>query len=306
MIAYTDKLTVVFREGLRRRRVTAVDDVTLEVHEGDFFALLGPNGAGKSTTLYCWLGLLRPTSGTARVFGQSARRGSPIFRDIAYLPEEPHYHDYLTVEEAVVYYAGLYGTPTPRGRITEVLERLGLAAARERRVAACSKGMKQKVGIAQCLLHQPKLVFLDEPMRGLDPVTVKEFRDVLVELNRSGVTIIMNSHMLSEVELVANRAAVLANGRLVAMDRLERLVRVQDEVYSIEVDRLDTVPNFFTTESSANGRLGGTIPATRLYEFMDLARMRGASVASCRLKQATLEEAFLALVDSANRRTGDV
>jgi len=302
VIAQAEALTVVFRQAWRRRRVTALDRLTLDVQEGDFFALLGPNGAGKSTTLYCWLGLLRPSSGAARVFGHNLRPGSAAFADIAYLPEEPHYHDYLTVEEAVVYYASLYARTPTRARVTEALERLGLADARDRRVASCSNGMKQKVGIAQCLLHKPKLLFLDEPMRGLDPVTVKEFRDVLIDLNRRGVTIVMNSHMLSEVELVANRAAILAEGRLVAVDTLDKLVRIERDVYSVEVDRLDAAPDFFTAQSSANGRQTGTIPAARLYDFMELVRATGASVTSCSLKKASLEESFVALIKGG---TGD-
>ena len=224
MIVQTDALTVTFRRGWRRTRVTALDRLTLDVREGDFFALLGPNGAGKSTTMYSILGLLHPTAGEARVFGQRLRPGCEAFRDVAYLPEEPHYHDYLTVEEAVTYYARLSGVRATPRQIGDVLERLELGTARSAPVATCSKGMKQKVGIAQCLLQQPRLLLLDEPMRGLDPVAVREFRDVLVELNRKGATVIMNSHMLSEVELVANRAAILVNGRLVALDDVAHLV----------------------------------------------------------------------------------
>jgi ABC-type multidrug transport system ATPase subunit len=212
-----EHLTVTFRDGWRR--VTrAVDDLTLSIREGEFFALLGPNGAGKSTTFYCMLGLLTPTSGSVRLFGRVPRPGAAIFGDVAYLPEEPHYHDYLTVEEAILYYVRLYGSLPPAKRVTEVLERLGLAAARRQRIARCSKGMKQKVGVAQCLLHEPRLLLLDEPMRGLDPVTVKEFREILRELNGRGVTVVMNSHLLAEVELVASRAAILDQGRLIAVD----------------------------------------------------------------------------------------
>ena len=228
MIVETEELTVVFRAGWSRRTLTALDRVNLSVREGDFFALLGPNGAGKSTALHCMLGLLRPNSGEARVFGRRLRLGCAELRDVAYLPEEPHYHDYLTVEEAVVYYARLSGLDARPQRIREVLERLDLAKVRSVRVAVCSKGMKQKVGIAHCLLQQPRLLLLDEPMRGLDPVATKDFRDALVELNRGGVTIVMNSHLLSEVELVANRAAILADGRLVAVDEVASLVGRDD------------------------------------------------------------------------------
>jgi ABC-2 type transport system ATP-binding protein len=229
VIVELDDLTVHFRSGWARRASTAVDHVSFDVREGDFFAMLGPNGAGKSTTFYCMLGLMRPTAGEARVFGRTLTAGCQAFRDIAYLPEEPHYHDYLTVEEAVTYYATLLGSAPSRAQVTDVLERLDLAKARSVRVAVCSKGMKQKVGIAQCLLHRPRLLLLDEPMRGLDPVAVKTFRDVLLDLHRQGATVVMNSHMLSEVELVATRAAVMADGRLVAVDDLDKLVRVDPD-----------------------------------------------------------------------------
>jgi ABC-2 type transport system ATP-binding protein len=229
VIVEIDDLSVVYRRGWTRKGFAALDHLNLVIREGDFFALLGPNGAGKSTTLYCILGLLHPTAGEARVFGRPLTFGCAAFRDIAYLPEEPHYHDYLKVEEAVTYYAGLYGArPSPQ-QLDDVLDRLDLGKARSTRVASCSKGMQQKVGIAQCLLHHPRLLLLDEPMRGLDPVTVKEFRDVLIDLNHRGVTIIMNSHMLSEVELVANRAALLADGRLVAVDDLAHFMHVDPD-----------------------------------------------------------------------------
>ena len=233
MIIEIDRLTVKFRQGWRRRTITAVDEVTLGIREGEVFALLGPNGAGKSTTLYCMLGLLRPTAGQVRLFGETPRPGCAALAHIAYLPEEPHYHDYLTVEEAVTYYVSLYGSRPPRERVAGVLDRLGLGRARDQRVASCSKGMKQKVGIAQCLLHQPKLLLLDEPMRGLDPVTVKDLRDVLIDLHRQGVTIVMNSHMLAEVQLIATRAAVLADGKLVGVDETPKSGTLEDWFFSV-------------------------------------------------------------------------
>ena len=220
-----DDLTVVFRHGWPRRTLTALEHLTLDIREGDFFAFIGPNGAGKSTALYCMLGLLRPTAGEVRVFGKRLAPGCAAFRDIAFLPEEPHYHDYLTVEEAIRYYARLSGSNPSAAEMTRLLDRLDLDRVRSTAVSSCSKGLKQKVGIAQCLLQQPKLVLVDEPMRGLDPVAVKDFRDVLVDLNRAGVTVVMNSHLLSEVELVATRVAILARGRLVAVDALDVLKR---------------------------------------------------------------------------------
>jgi ABC-2 type transport system ATP-binding protein len=225
MIVDVDGVSVVYGGGLRGGGRTALDHVSLHVEEGESFALIGPNGAGKSTLVYCLLGLLTPSSGSARVFGSVLEPGAAAFRDIAFVPEEPHYHDYLTVEEAVEYYAALSGEQPPPGRVTTVLAQLRLEKERKTRLRACSKGMKQKVGIARCLMHQPRLLILDEPMRGLDAVAVKDFRDVLIDLNRRGVTIVMNSHQLSEVEQLASRVAILAGGRVLAIKPIGELTR---------------------------------------------------------------------------------
>jgi ABC-type multidrug transport system ATPase subunit len=219
----TTNLTVTYRRAFRRAPFTAIDRLNLQIPEGEFFALLGENGAGKSTLMYCMLGLLRPTSGDVRVMGSTPKPGAAMFADIGYLPEEPHYHAYLTVGEAVSYYSALSGRPVAKERIDTLLERLGLQEHRNLLISRCSKGMKQKVGIAQCVLHTPRLLFLDEPMRGLDPSAVHLFRDLLLELNRGGSTIVMNSHLLSEVELVASRVAIIAKGRLLANDSVAAL-----------------------------------------------------------------------------------
>ena len=225
MIVDVDDVTVVYGDGFRKGGRKALDRVSLQIEEGESFALIGPNGAGKSTMVYCILGLLPPSSGSARVFGEVLEPGAAAFRDIAFVPEEPHYHDYLTVEEAVEYYASLHGEPPPPGRVTTVLTQLRLDTDRKKPLRVCSKGMKQKVGIARCLMHQPRLLILDEPMRGLDPVAVKDFRDVLIDLNRRGVTIVMNSHQLYEVEKLATRAAILDRGRVLAVKPLSELTR---------------------------------------------------------------------------------
>ena len=184
-----DDVAVTFRKGRLKGRIEALRGFSLEVGRGDIFALLGPNGAGKSTAMYSFLGLIKPEKGSIEVFGEAPEPGGEIFRRIAYLPEEPHYHLYLTVEEAVSFYASLYGGGITKGRIDEAIERVGLAEHRDLRLSKCSKGMKQKTGIAACLLNDPELVFLDEPTRGLDPIIVKEFRDILLEMNRGGTTI---------------------------------------------------------------------------------------------------------------------
>ncbi len=218
-------LTVEFgRRGFGRRPFRALDGLTLTVAPGDFLAIIGPNGSGKTTAIHCALGLRQPTSGTVEVFGQRLRAGTSAFRDLVYVPEEPVYHDYLTIEEVTRYYAGLHGRPVTDAALDDVFARLHLTSSRHTLLSACSKGMKQKVGLAQCLLQRPRLLVLDEPMRGLDPVAVREFRDVLAALHKDGVTVLMSSHVLPEVEQLATRVAILASGRLLSVDDLDTLI----------------------------------------------------------------------------------
>jgi ABC-2 type transport system ATP-binding protein len=289
-----ENVTVEFRKGVGRHRLRALDDLTIEIREGDFFALLGENGAGKSTAMYCLLGLLRPTAGRVTIRGESPRLGGPVYQDVGYLPEEPHYPGFLTVEEAVTYYARLSGSAAAAGRIGELLDWLGLAEFRRMRVDKCSKGMKQKIGMVQCLLHEPKVLFLDEPMRGLDPLAVRQFRDRLVKLNRSGVTIVMNSHILSEVEMVASRAAILRRGKLIA-DGLVTDLRSPGASYTVEY-RGPEPPEFVSAHAARDGIRTVTVPADRLYEFLDFARGAGVELFSCAREKTTLEDYFVDMV----------
>ncbi|PYV45723.1 MAG: multidrug ABC transporter ATP-binding protein, partial [Acidobacteria bacterium] len=231
-----DKLTVIFRRGPFRKPIVALQRFSIQVQQGDIFGLLGPNGAGKSTALYCLLGLIRPNHGSVRVLGESPQPGSALFEGVAYVPEEPHYHLYLTVEEAVSYYGSLYRHEVSKMKVNEAIQRVGLTEFRDLKVSRCSKGMKQKVGIATCLLTTPRLVFLDEPTRGLDPVMTREFREMLLDLNRQGSTIFINSHILSEVESVCNRVAIMQRGRVLAQDEMTRLLRTDSDSYAVECD----------------------------------------------------------------------
>jgi ABC-type multidrug transport system ATPase subunit len=292
-----DQLVVKYRSHRLRRPTMALDGLDLRVEEGDFFALLGQNGAGKSTALYCMLGLLRPTAGRVLVFGSPPEPGGNVFRDIGYLPEEPHYPAYLTVEEALHYYGSLNGVPSLEVRTTELLDRLGLLEHRRMRIASCSKGMKQKLGIAQCLIHRPRLLLLDEPMRGLDPTAVHVFREILVEMNRQGATVVMSSHLLGEVEMVARRAAIIHRGRLVVQDTVSSLVAGDTDTYAVEVDGAGEVPPLLADGVSRDGRLTGSVAAERLYDFMDYAREHRLSVVSCARKRATLEDTFLRIIE---------
>jgi ABC-2 type transport system ATP-binding protein len=215
---------------------------------------------------------------------------------VGYLPEEPRYHEYLTVEEAVTYYARLSGVRLPKPRVDGLLEQLGLAEHRTLTIRRCSKGMKQKVGIAQAVIHEPRLLFLDEPMRGLDPMTVHLFREMLVEMHRKGVTIVMNSHLLSEVEIVATRVAIIDRGRLVAVDEVSKLMRRDDGRYAVELGSMPDAAPFLEGVTQLPDRVSGTLAAADLYPFMEYARLHDLRILSCALQRQTLEESFVEIV----------
>ena len=297
MTIRADHLTVHFPSGLLRRRFAALEDVTLHVREGDFYALLGSNGAGKTTAMQCFLGLLRPTRGTVQVLGGTPRPGAPCFRHIGYLPEEPRYHEYLTIDEALVYYARLSGLAAPRPRLDLLLDAFGLTEHRARKVRQCSKGMKQKLGIIQAIAAEPRLLLLDEPLRGLDPAAVHVFRDLLLDMHRRGVTIVMSSHLLGEVEMVANRVAILERGRLVVEDDLAALVSTDAARYAVEFEGGEAaLPGFLQDSVRTDGRVQAHLPAEDFYAFIEFTRANGLRVTSCAMEKHTLEDRFLAIV----------
>jgi ABC-2 type transport system ATP-binding protein len=294
-----EDVTFRYRTGLLGRRLMALDGLSLQVREGDFFALLGQNGAGKSTAMGCFLGLLRPTGGRVRILGEPLKLGSALYQKIGYLPEESHYHGYLTVEEAVSYYAALYRRRVTRAEIGSLLERVGLEGARKLRIDRCSKGMKQKVGIVQCLLNEPTLLFLDEPMRGLDPLGVKDFRDALLDLHKRGTTIVMNSHILSEVEMVANRVAILHKGRLVALDTTAALLRRETDVYRVSFETGRDVPDCVAVDTRHDGRIVGTVGSNQLREFLAYAQSPDVRLLNCELRTRSLEETFTSIISAS-------
>jgi ABC-2 type transport system ATP-binding protein len=281
------------------KQVQALNGLNLEIRDGDFFALVGQNGAGKSTAMYCLLGLLKPTSGKVEVMGVTPELGSALYNKVAYLPEEPHYHLYLTVEEATRYYASLYGRRVPDKQINDSLDRLGLGQFKHLPLSKCSKGMKQKVGIAQCLIHESSLLFLDEPTRGLDPLVVREFRETLREIHQRGATIVMNSHVLSEIEMLANRVAIIERGKVVVQDELRNLLTLDRELYSVSFEANGHVPEYLTSVERVGTVVKGLIPKARLYDFMDLTRSRGIQLRECSLKKTSLEDSFFQIVKGA-------
>ncbi|MCF6095964.1 ABC transporter ATP-binding protein [Thermovorax subterraneus] len=198
-------------------------DINLSVKEGEVFGFLGPNGAGKSTLVKTLVGLLRPTGGSARVLGRPLGDIRAMGK-IGYLPENFRYHDWMTGLEVMRFHAELYKIPRPAKRISELLELVGLSGHEKKKVAGYSKGMQQRLGLAVALLADPELVFLDEPTSALDPVGRIEVREIIRDLKKKGKTVFLNSHLLSEVEMVCDRVAIINRGRIIACGDLKDLL----------------------------------------------------------------------------------
>jgi len=210
---------------LKREAVNAVDNLSLTVHEGEIFGFLGPNGAGKTTTIKTLLGLIYPTAGECYVLGAPAG-DIAVKQQIAYLPEEPYFYEHLTAREVVGFYAQLFGMGKKDAlkRADELLDLVGLKADSSKTVRQFSKGMKQRVGIAQSLINNPKVLFYDEPTSGLDPISHRDIRDLIVHLKSQGKTIFLSSHQLTDVEMVCDRVSIMDRGTLKKVGRVDELV----------------------------------------------------------------------------------
>jgi ABC-2 type transport system ATP-binding protein len=223
-----DGLTKDFLTGFwRPRPKRALDGVTFAVPPGEVFGLLGPNGAGKTTTLKLLMDLLRPTSGRAELFGVNAQTHAARQR-VGFVPEQPYFYDHLSADELVQYFAGLSGLggADRRAKAARALDRTGISAADRRRpLRQFSKGMMQRVGLAQAVVHEPDLIVLDEPMSGLDPIGRRDVREMILALRDEGRTILFSSHILSDAEQLCSRVGILARGRLVRLGALAELTQ---------------------------------------------------------------------------------
>ncbi len=228
-------LTKDFRIGFfRKRPVRALSQLTLEVNRAEVFGFLGPNGAGKTTTLKILMSLLRATDGSARILGEPVESVS-MRRRIGYLPENPYFYDYLTPEELLTYVGRLFGMRQPElGRkVMSLLEKVGLADSRKLQLRKFSKGMIQRIGLAQAIINDPEVVFLDEPMSGLDPLGRREVRQIIASLREQGATVFFSSHILPDVESLCDRVAILNRGRLGAVGSLQEILQVKIEAHEI-------------------------------------------------------------------------
>jgi ABC-2 type transport system ATP-binding protein len=298
----TRALTKDYAVGFWRKRPRrALDHLTLDVAAGEVFGFLGPNGAGKTTTLKLLLQLVFPTSGEGRLLGRPLGDRAAKQR-LGYLPEHPYFYDYLTAEELLRYFAGLFGVrgPAAAARVTALLDEVGIGAERRMPLRKFSKGMLQRVGIAQALLNDPELVILDEPMSGLDPLGRRDVRALILRLRDRGVTVFFSSHVLSDAEALCSRVAILAKGRLVATGRLSEMLAFQVRGWELVVadaseDRVRALgPRVVHATRIGEGRFALELPLTVPPEQIlgDLVAS-GARLVSLNPLRDTLEDFFV-------------
>lgn len=285
-----------WRPGKRR----SLDNLNLLVENGEVFGFLGPNGAGKTTTLKLLMGLIFPTAGTASVLGHSID-DIRMHRDIGYLPEQPYFYDYLTAHELLDYFARFFGyTSKERSdRVGRVLERVGLKNAANTQLRKFSKGMLQRAGIAQAILHDPKVVFLDEPMSGLDPAGRREVRDIIHELKQQGRTVFFSTHILSDAEMLCDRVAVLVGGKLQGIGAPSDLISAEVQGMDIlfEVRGESALPAALKAKTVPVGqRYRLHVLEADLYAVLDQLRSANARILSVAPVRPTLEDYFFRIV----------
>src|SRR6516165_2440490 len=285
---------------LHLKKKTSLEGLTMQVEEGEVFGLLGPNGAGKSTTIKLLMGIIFPTSGRARMLGKPVSDVA-MHHHIGYLPEQPYFYDYLTASEVLDYFARFhgYGHVERAQRVARMLKKVGLETAGKIQLRKYSKGMLQRVGLAQAILHDPKLVILDEPMSGLDPVGRREVRDIILELKNAGKTILFSTHILPDAETLCDRVGVIAGGKLVGTGAPDSIVGVKATGIEIlfEVPEGGPLPETIRAKAMRAGvgyRMN--VDEGQLYKAMDELRVAAARIVAVTQIKPTLEDFFMGLV----------
>ncbi len=233
-------LTKVFPVPFHRQSIVAVKDLNLRIEPGEVYGLLGPNGSGKSTTLKIILGLVSPTRGRTEIFGRDSRLVESR-EAVGFLPENPYFYKYLTGNETLRFFgrlSGLRGVAL-KNRINELLDLVGLSKARNRRLGTYSKGMLQRIGLAQALIHDPRLVVLDEPTAGVDPAGSRDIRDLILDLKGRGITVLLSSHLLAQAQEICDRVGILADGVLVREGHLQELIAIENQTELVITDASD-------------------------------------------------------------------
>jgi ABC-2 type transport system ATP-binding protein len=307
----TEQLTKDYRVGFwRPRPYRALNALSLQVEAGEVFGFLGPNGAGKSTTLKLLMQLIYPSSGHARILGRPLGDVS-VRQRIGYLAENPYFYDYLTAEEVLTYFARLFGMSAhdARARTTQVLDEVGIAAERRMRLRSFSKGMLQRVGLAQAIINHPEVIFLDEPMSGLDPLGRRDVRDLILRLRADGRTVFFSSHILSDAETLCSRVAILAQGTLMAVGRVNEIVAFEPKGWELIVAGVDAAleaylaPRARALRPLAHGRYAVDLAGdAKPEQLMAELAAKGVRVESLNPVRDTLEDYFMQAVSGADPR----
>ena len=286
-----------FKLGFIPRRKEILKGITFTVAEGEIFGYLGPNGAGKTTTIKAVLGLIFPDSGSVEILGRSHL--SPQAREeLGFLPENPYFYDYLTAEEFLAFYADLFGLArnVRDSRIASLLKLVGLTPAARLQLRKFSRGMLQRVGLAQALINDPRVVILDEPLGGMDPLGRKEIRDIIVRFKEEGKTVLFTSHILQDIELICDRVAMIVDGRIVSQGKLLDLV--SERVLFTEVTLAGVQPEAFAGLGEFLSAQGGRV-LIRVFSEADVERLlrladeHGGRVVSLIPRTETLEDIFV-------------
>ena len=297
----TQNLTKEYPYGfLHLKRKTSLENLTMQVEDGEVFGFLGPNGAGKSTTIKLLMGIIFPTAGSAQILGKPVSDVS-MHRDIGYLPEQPYFYDYLTAAEVLDYFARFHGfrAAERKERVQKMLRKVGLETAGKIQLRKFSKGMLQRVGLAQAIVHDPKLLILDEPMSGLDPVGRREVRDIILELKNAGKTILFSTHILSDAETLCDRVGVIAGGQLRGVGAPGSIVGVKSLGMEIIFELTGSGAQIEkvrakATKSGANYRM--SVSEAELYAALEELRGASATIISVTQIKPTLEDFFMELV----------
>ena len=282
----------------RKRWRRGLDGVSFTVEEGEIFGLLGPNGAGKTTTLKLLLRLIYPSAGNARLLGRRIE-DVDVHRRIGYLPESPYFYDYLTAREFLDYCGQLFGydKATCRQRVETLLEQVDLTEAADTALRHFSRGMLQRVGIAQALINDPELIFLDEPMQGLDPIGRREVRDLIRTLHARGKTVCFSSHVLADVEALCARVAILNRGRLHGLGALEEILQLKVKAHEVLIgEPSEGLAKSLAAISEGVCRSGDklmlTVPDGELFKVIDCVRQHAGRLVAVQPVRASLEDYF--------------
>ena len=285
---------------LNLKKKISLEDLSMRVDNGEVFGFLGPNGAGKSTTIKLLMRLIFPDRGTARILGKSIDDVS-VHQETGYLPEQPYFYDYLTAAELLDYFARFHGlTATDRQtRVQNMLKKVGLETAKKIQLRKYSKGMLQRVGLAQAILHDPRVVILDEPMSGLDPLGRREVRDIILELKKDGRTVLFSTHILSDAEMLCDRVGVIVGGKLRGVGTPGEMVGIQTQGMEVlfEVAEGKNLP-LLAKATRTGERYRVQMPEEELYGAIEQLRTAGARILSVAQIKPTLEEFFMSLVEA--------